>query len=194
VSADGEVYITSEWRDAAVLAARSSIPLRDLYRFRGAFRERRGLARCRPVERDSQRRNLAAERRLSPHGPWRRRDGDALFPLHVGRAWRAKKNRATGVVMLTFNAVLVTSRLRALLSRLGNFAAMGEQPSYCVRARHAFAFSGACQDWAEARLVFVHARRDGLQTGGVGFFSDFARESCPNVSRETFGDYPFEAS
>ncbi len=33
----------------------------------------------------------------------------ALFPLHIGRAWRAKKNRATGIVMLTFNAVLIAT-------------------------------------------------------------------------------------
>jgi len=32
----------------------------------------------------------------------------ALFPLHIGRAWRAKKNRATGIVML-FNAVLIAT-------------------------------------------------------------------------------------
>jgi hypothetical protein len=34
---------------------------------------------------------------------------DALFPLHIGRAWRAKKNRASGIVMLAFNAVLIAS-------------------------------------------------------------------------------------
>jgi cation transport ATPase len=33
----------------------------------------------------------------------------ALFPLHIGRAWRAKKNRATGIVMLAFNAVLIAT-------------------------------------------------------------------------------------
>jgi cation transport ATPase len=33
----------------------------------------------------------------------------ALFPLHIGRAWRARKNRATGIVMLAFNAVLITT-------------------------------------------------------------------------------------
>jgi cation transport ATPase len=33
----------------------------------------------------------------------------ALFPLHIGRAWRAKKNRTTGIVMLTFNAVLIAT-------------------------------------------------------------------------------------
>ena len=33
----------------------------------------------------------------------------ALFPLHIGRAWRAKKNRASGIVMLAFNAVLIAS-------------------------------------------------------------------------------------
>jgi cation transport ATPase len=33
----------------------------------------------------------------------------ALFPLHIGRAWRARKNRATGIVMLTFNAVLIAT-------------------------------------------------------------------------------------
>jgi hypothetical protein len=35
----------------------------------------------------------------------------ALFPLHIGRAWRAKKNRATGNVMLAFNAVLIATTL-----------------------------------------------------------------------------------
>ncbi|MGH7839998.1 MAG: hypothetical protein ACREQT_00560, partial [Candidatus Binataceae bacterium] len=35
----------------------------------------------------------------------------ALFPLHIGRAWRAKKNRATGIVMLAFNAVLIATAL-----------------------------------------------------------------------------------
>jgi hypothetical protein len=33
----------------------------------------------------------------------------ALFPLHIGRAWRAKKNRATGIVMLAFNTVLIAT-------------------------------------------------------------------------------------
>jgi cation transport ATPase len=33
----------------------------------------------------------------------------ALFPLHIGRAWRARKNRATGIVMLAFNAVLIAA-------------------------------------------------------------------------------------
>jgi hypothetical protein len=33
----------------------------------------------------------------------------ALFPLHIGRAWRAKKNRTTGIGMLTFNAVLIAT-------------------------------------------------------------------------------------
>jgi hypothetical protein len=33
----------------------------------------------------------------------------ALFPLHIGRAWRAKKNRATGIVILAFNAVLIAT-------------------------------------------------------------------------------------
>lgn len=31
----------------------------------------------------------------------------ALFPLHIGRAWRARKNRATGIVMIVCNAVLI---------------------------------------------------------------------------------------
>jgi cation transport ATPase len=33
----------------------------------------------------------------------------ALFPVHIGRAWRAKKNRATGIVMLAFNSVLIAT-------------------------------------------------------------------------------------
>jgi heme A synthase len=33
----------------------------------------------------------------------------ALFPLHIRRAWRARKNRATGIVMLAFNAVLIAT-------------------------------------------------------------------------------------
>ena len=33
----------------------------------------------------------------------------ALFPLHIGRAWRARKNRATGIVMVAFNAVLIAT-------------------------------------------------------------------------------------
>jgi len=32
-----------------------------------------------------------------------------VFPLHIGRAWRAKKNRATGIVMLACNAVLIAT-------------------------------------------------------------------------------------
>lgn len=31
----------------------------------------------------------------------------ALVPLHLRRAWRARKNRITGTVMATFNAVLI---------------------------------------------------------------------------------------
>lgn len=31
----------------------------------------------------------------------------ALFPLHIGRAWRAKKNRLTGSVMVACNAALI---------------------------------------------------------------------------------------
>ncbi|MGH6848641.1 MAG: hypothetical protein ACREC0_14770 [Methylocella sp.] len=33
----------------------------------------------------------------------------ALFPIHIGRAWRARKNRATGIVMLACNAVLIAT-------------------------------------------------------------------------------------
>jgi hypothetical protein len=33
----------------------------------------------------------------------------ALVPVHIGRAWRAGKNRATGIVMLAFNAVLIAT-------------------------------------------------------------------------------------
>jgi cation transport ATPase len=33
----------------------------------------------------------------------------ALFPVHIGRAWRAKKSRLTGIVMLAFNAVLIAT-------------------------------------------------------------------------------------
>ncbi|MGH6804475.1 MAG: hypothetical protein ACREC3_14085 [Methyloceanibacter sp.] len=33
----------------------------------------------------------------------------ALFPLHIGRAWRAKKNRATGSVMIACNAMLIAT-------------------------------------------------------------------------------------
>jgi cation transport ATPase len=33
----------------------------------------------------------------------------ALFPLHIGRAWRAKKNRVTGIVMIACNAVLIAT-------------------------------------------------------------------------------------
>jgi cation transport ATPase len=31
----------------------------------------------------------------------------ALFPVHIGRAWRARKNRATGAVMVLCNAALI---------------------------------------------------------------------------------------
>jgi len=33
----------------------------------------------------------------------------ALFPLHIGRAWRARKNCGTGIVLLGFNAVFVAT-------------------------------------------------------------------------------------
>ncbi len=33
----------------------------------------------------------------------------AFCPLQIGRAWRAKKNRATGIVMVAFNAVLIAT-------------------------------------------------------------------------------------
>ena len=33
----------------------------------------------------------------------------ALVPLHVQRAWRAGKNRAAGVAMVTLNAVLIVT-------------------------------------------------------------------------------------
>lgn len=33
----------------------------------------------------------------------------ALFPLHIGRAWRTKKNRTTGSIMVICNAVLIVS-------------------------------------------------------------------------------------
>ncbi|MGH6857071.1 MAG: hypothetical protein ACRECP_05350 [Methylocella sp.] len=36
----------------------------------------------------------------------------ALVPLHIGRAWRAKKIRATGSVTLAFNAVLIATTFR----------------------------------------------------------------------------------
>jgi hypothetical protein len=33
----------------------------------------------------------------------------ALFPLHIGRAWRAKKNRLTGSTMVASNAMLIAT-------------------------------------------------------------------------------------
>ena len=33
----------------------------------------------------------------------------ALVPVHVGRAWRARKNRATGIIMALCNAVLIVT-------------------------------------------------------------------------------------
>jgi cation transport ATPase len=33
----------------------------------------------------------------------------ALVPVHVGRAWRARKNRATGIIMAVCNAVLIVT-------------------------------------------------------------------------------------
>jgi hypothetical protein len=33
----------------------------------------------------------------------------ALFPLHIARGWRGKKNRATGIVMIVCNALLIVS-------------------------------------------------------------------------------------
>ncbi|WGJ14745.1 hypothetical protein QEV83_19390 [Methylocapsa sp. D3K7] len=33
----------------------------------------------------------------------------ALVPVHVGRAWRARKNRATGIIMAVCNAVLIAT-------------------------------------------------------------------------------------
>ncbi len=33
----------------------------------------------------------------------------ALFPLHMRRGWRARKNRMTGAVMITFNAILIVT-------------------------------------------------------------------------------------
>jgi hypothetical protein len=33
----------------------------------------------------------------------------ALVPVHIGRAWRARKNRATGIVMVACNAALIVT-------------------------------------------------------------------------------------
>jgi hypothetical protein len=33
----------------------------------------------------------------------------ALFPLHIGRAWQAKKNRLTGSTMVASNAMLIAT-------------------------------------------------------------------------------------
>jgi hypothetical protein len=33
----------------------------------------------------------------------------ALFPLHMRRGWRARRNRLTGTAMATFNAVLIVT-------------------------------------------------------------------------------------
>jgi ABC-type antimicrobial peptide transport system permease subunit len=33
----------------------------------------------------------------------------ALLPIHVSRAWRGKRNRASGAIIITLNAVLVTA-------------------------------------------------------------------------------------
>ncbi len=33
----------------------------------------------------------------------------ALFPVHIQRAWRSQKNRVTGIVMLTFNILLIAT-------------------------------------------------------------------------------------
>jgi hypothetical protein len=33
----------------------------------------------------------------------------ALFPLHMQRSWRARKNRISGLTMVTFNAILIVT-------------------------------------------------------------------------------------
>ena len=33
----------------------------------------------------------------------------ALFPLHMQRSWRARKNRISGLTMITFNAILIVT-------------------------------------------------------------------------------------
>ena len=33
----------------------------------------------------------------------------ALFPLHMQRGWRARRNRTTGFTMITFNAILIVT-------------------------------------------------------------------------------------
>jgi hypothetical protein len=33
----------------------------------------------------------------------------ALFPLHMQRSWRARKNRISGLAMITFNAILIVT-------------------------------------------------------------------------------------
>lgn len=33
----------------------------------------------------------------------------ALFPLHIGRAWQARKNRATGIIVTICNAALIAT-------------------------------------------------------------------------------------
>jgi hypothetical protein len=33
----------------------------------------------------------------------------ALFPTHVGRAWRGRLNRVSGIFMVTFNSVLIVT-------------------------------------------------------------------------------------
>jgi heme A synthase len=33
----------------------------------------------------------------------------ALFPVHIGRAWRSRRNRLSGTVMLTFNLLLIVT-------------------------------------------------------------------------------------
>ncbi len=89
------------------------------------------------LKRDFQRRNLAAGRRLSTHGPWRCRDADvdaARRPLpasHWPRLARQEKPRHRHR-HVHVQRVAHRNRLRALLSRLGNFAAMGERSAYCL--------------------------------------------------------------
>jgi hypothetical protein len=33
----------------------------------------------------------------------------ALFPLHIGRGWQARRNRITGATMVAFNAALIVT-------------------------------------------------------------------------------------
>ncbi|MGY3450439.1 hypothetical protein [Bradyrhizobium sp. USDA 4353] len=98
----------------------------------------------------------------------------ALGPMHVQRAWRARKNRATGVLSLALYGLLIATAfgLYYVGSDLGSPAALDQHRPYRLRSRRSRYHLGPYRRWALERdcgaAALAHPARGCRHLGALG--------------------------